>query len=103
MSTPKNRTCPTCGEAFTPTRGRRYCGRPCWPSSRPFADPDGTPEGPLTYERLIDLLWTAARRGNVSAMKVLRDEMKDDRSDEVPLSVVDELSRRRESNPKGTP
>jgi hypothetical protein len=94
VNTLETRTCPTCGETFAPTRGRRFCSPRCWPSRRPFADPDAGPDGPATYAELIGLLWTAARRGSVSAMAVLLKETKD-RLGEVPPSVIDELAKRR--------
>jgi hypothetical protein len=53
------RTCPTCGDPFTPTRGRRFCSEQCWPSRRPrFADPDMIAyEGPADRAEVIDLLF----------------------------------------------
>ena len=98
MSAPKIRTCLTCGNEFTPTRGRRYCSELCWPSRRSIlAGPDGlAPEGAMDREEILALAWAAARRGSVPAMRLLLQEMKSESAETEPRSVIDELTARRE-------
>jgi hypothetical protein len=74
------RECAACGASFeTGGYGKRFCSRPCWPSSRPFADLDATlADGPVTYAELIGLLETAARKGSISAMQMLLREVRRD-------------------------
>ena len=91
------RSCATCGTSFeTGGHGKRYCGPRCWPSRRPFADPEAMHTNGRTYEDLTRMLWTAARRGSVSAMVTLLKETKDrpDRA-QGATSIVDELAGRR--------
>ncbi len=91
------RSCATCGTSFeTGGHGRRYCGRACWPSSRPFADPGPSTEGLADYGELTELLWIAARRGSVSAMVTLLREVRHDES-QPAASVIDELAQRSSS------
>jgi hypothetical protein len=52
---------------------------------------------PGDREELIGLLWTAARRGNVPAMRILLDEMKGEREPKHETSTIDELARRRQA------
>lgn len=92
--TPETRPCRTCGTEFPATRGRRYCSSACWPSRRPFAEPGPSTEGPRDYAELIELLWSAAERGSVSAMSTLLREVRHDGTEE-PKSIVDELAKRR--------
>jgi len=91
-------SCATCSRPIEAGHGRKFCSRACWPSSRPRwgAPADQEEAAPLrqgTYEEVIQLLWTAARRGSVSAMTTLRAELKSDPI--AASSIVDELSKRR--------
>ncbi len=94
-SGPRLRTCPVCGRTFEATRGKRYCSKACWPSRRPYADPGPIDDAPMTWEALSELLWTAARRGSVSAMAILRREMEPAPKTPKPTTIMDELARRR--------
>src|SRR5215211_4634421 len=91
------RSCPTCGDTFERTRGRRYCSEPCWPSRRPrFAgEPSEEQESaavePCSYDELVSLLWRSARKGSVAAMVTLRRELRD----HGEPSIVDELAKPR--------
>ena len=51
---------------------------------------------------LIELLWKAARKGNVPAMRILLTEIRRDgsKSDETP-SVLDELAAKRTKSAAG--
>lgn len=66
--------CPTCGDDFAPTRGRKYCGKGCWPSRRPYR-PDVAPEPTGDRTEVLALLWAAARKGSVNAMLTLAREI----------------------------
>jgi hypothetical protein len=46
----------------------------------------------MTWDELTRLLWVAANRGSVQAMRILRREMKAEPGAE---SVIDQLARRR--------
>jgi hypothetical protein len=97
------RTCPSCGGRFTPTRGRRYCTQDCWPSRRPrYASEPGevVTALPASYEEIIHLLWTAARKGSVAAMVTLRRELRDQGEPKEP-SIVDQLAARRKRGRNG--
>jgi hypothetical protein len=50
---------------------------------------------PGSWDELTDLLWEAARKGNVPAMRILRDEMKAEAPEKSKRSVIDELASRR--------
>jgi hypothetical protein len=53
-------------------------------------------KAPGTYEELTELLWEAARNGNVPAMRILRIEMRGEREDTVEnTSIIDELAGKR--------
>jgi hypothetical protein len=48
------------------------------------------------WEELTNLLWDAARAGNVPAMRILRDEMRHADQDTVETpSILDELAAKR--------
>lgn len=50
------------------------------------------------YEELTALLWAAARKGNVPAMRILRDEMRgDDEKPSEEADFIDEIARKREA------
>ncbi len=87
--------CATCGATFQGRRGRKYCSRPCRPSSRPYAPAPG--EIPQTGDlaEVLALLWVAAHKGSVAAMRMLRDEMKGTETPNRPASVIDMLAKRR--------
>ena|SRR4249919_1606216 len=86
--------CETCDSRFEASRRRRFCSRSCRPSERPYAADPGSipPTGDLT--ELTALLWTAARRGSVEAVRILLRESKAGPG-AVSDSVIDQLARRR--------
>ena len=97
------RICPTCGESFEPTRGRKYCSEGCWPSRRRYAADPG--EVPTTRDRaeIVGLLWAAARRGSVEAARILLKEVRTSAEGKAARSVIDELAARRVPTPGGQP
>jgi hypothetical protein len=99
----ETRDCPTCGELFTATRGRRFCSRSCCPSRRQYryGGSDGDVyHGPRTYEHLATWIWRAAERGSVRAMALLlREVTRSGHSPGAELSIIDELAARRRVDP----
>jgi endogenous inhibitor of DNA gyrase (YacG/DUF329 family) len=91
------RTCPTCGDPFTSTRGRQFCSEGCWPSRQGrFAAARGEVEPTGDLRELTALLWEAARRGSVAAAGLLLRELKaDGRTGSSVPSFIDELAARR--------
>jgi hypothetical protein len=58
-------------------------------------------DGPVgTREQLLELAWVAARRGSVSAMRLLLEELRRDGDDDVfaSPSIFDELEARRRNS-----
>jgi hypothetical protein len=99
--------CSQCGtEVPESSRGRprTYCSAQC----RKSAEIDRRVEhrvaafqqaigGTPTREELVQMLWAAARKGSVSAMRALLEELRREPADQPEESgIIDELAKKRE-------
>jgi len=88
------RRCLTCDKELSELLRGRFCGPRCWPSRQPrFASdaPEAAADAPGDRDELIRLLWGAARRGSITAMRALLAEPSVGSSD-VSASVIDHLA-----------